>query len=74
MGDLNSFDQGCRQFKRSAQCQFFARHFTIIALVVKARQMKNSMQCKDLDFVGNGMPQPYGVLQRDVGGDRDVAR
>jgi hypothetical protein len=60
--DLDSFDQGRRQPERPAQPRFFARHFTIIALMVKARQMKNPVQRQNLDFLGSRMSKPRRIL------------
>jgi hypothetical protein len=71
---LDSLNQASRQPERPAQCGFLARHFTIIALVVKARQMKDSVQRQNLDFLGGGMSEPGRILQCNVGGDGDFAR
>ena len=71
---LDSFNQGGRQPKRPAQLRFLARHFTIIALMVKARQMQYSVQRQNLDFLRRGMPEAERILKRNVGGDRDLAR
>ncbi len=70
---LGSFDQGSRQTERPAQYRLFARHFTIIALMVKACQMKDSVQRQDLDFLGHGVTEAEGVFEGDIGGDRDFA-
>lgn len=42
--------------------------------MVKARQMEDAVEGKDLNLYGWGMSEPRGVLGGDVGGDRDVAR
>src|SRR5271165_734637 len=68
-----SLNQGLRHPKRQSQFGFFARHCTIIALVVKARQMENSVERQNLDFLGNGMSETYGILARNVGRDGNVA-
>jgi hypothetical protein len=70
---LDSFDQSNRQSECPAQLRFLARHLTIIALVIKPRQMENSMKHENLDFLGNRMPEPYGTLQGDVRGNGDVS-
>jgi hypothetical protein len=48
---LGSFDQPRRQSERSAQLHFPARHLTIIALMIEARQMENSVQRQNLDLL-----------------------
>ena len=70
---MRPLDQGDGQFQQPAQCDLLARHLSIIALVVKARQMKNSMQRQNLDFRGRRMSEAGCVLRGDVGGDCDLA-
>jgi hypothetical protein len=48
---MGSLDQTSRQPKQLSQPGFLARHLTIIALVVKARQMKYPVQRQNLDFL-----------------------
>jgi hypothetical protein len=69
---MGPFDQGNRQPERPAQVRLFPRHFTIITLVVKARQMQDSMQHEDLDFLHCRMSKSDSILQGNVGRDRDV--
>jgi hypothetical protein len=54
---LDSLDQRSRQSKRATQFRFLAGHFTIIALMIEARQMKNSVQRQNLDFLRYRMPE-----------------
>jgi len=42
--------------------------------MVKARQMKDSVQCQNLDFLSRGMSEPGRILQSNVRGDGDFAR
>jgi len=70
---LDTLNQRSRQAKLAAQCGFLTRHCTIIALMVETRQMENSMQCQNLDFVGGGMSEPRGILHGDVPRDGDLS-
>jgi hypothetical protein len=71
---LGSLDQGNRQSQHLAQFRLPARHATIIALVVKARQMKDPVQRQNLDLLGGTMSKPPCVLRGNFGGNRDIAR
>ena len=64
MDSFDPFDQGNRQPERPAQIGFFPRHLTIIALMVKARQMQDSVQHQDLDF----LRQRDGLDERNFDG------
>ncbi len=69
---LHSLNQGRRQPERPAQCRLFTRHFTIIALMVKARQMKDPVQRQNLDLLAHRMSQPHRILPGNVSGNRDI--
>ena len=74
MDSFDPFDQCSRQPECPAQLCFFPRHLTIIALMIKARQMQDSVQGQNLDFLRQRDVLDDGVLTRNVGGDGDVAR
>jgi hypothetical protein len=55
MDSFDPFDQCNRQPECPAQIGFFPRHLSIIALMIKARQMQDSVQHQDLDLLHSGM-------------------
>lgn len=70
---LTAFNQRRGQMKSAAQLRFFASHLTIIALVIEARQMKNSMQRENLHLLRRGMPKLQRILHGNFGADRNIA-
>jgi len=68
-----TLDQSNRQAEHLTEFLFFARHLTIIALVVKTRQMKNSVQRENLHFLGRRVSEAQSILQGNLGGDGDLA-
>lgn len=56
-----------------AECRFLARHLSIIALMIEARQMQNSVEGEDFHFHRGGVAIPEGIVSGDVGGNRDLA-
>ena len=74
LGRSAALDQSGGQPKFPAQVRLFALHFAIIALVIVTRQMKNSMQCQDSNFLGCGVTQASGILGCDLRRDGNFAR
>ena len=70
---LRSFDQSRLQFQLPPQPAFFASHLAIIALVIEARQMQDSMQRQNFHLVGNRVAQARGVFPGDVRGNCHIS-
>jgi len=66
---------GERRWKseRPAQTYFLTCHFAIIALMVEARQMEDSVENKNLHLQGAGMAEAAGVIEGNIGRDRDLS-
>jgi hypothetical protein len=63
------FRQRRGQPEGAPQARFLSRHFPIIVLVIKSRQMKNSMQREDFHFEPGRMAKPRSILGSNVGRD-----
>lgn len=70
---MDALDESCRQFENPAQLGFFPRHPSIIALVIETRQMQDSVQDQDLDFIGGRMAKPGCVFGGDFRADGDLS-
>ena len=66
-------DQSSGQAQRRAQPALLPFHLPMIALMVEARQMQNSMQRQNLHFVRGRVSQLRRALLRHVCGNRNLA-
>lgn len=71
---LSAFDQRLRQVQSPTKFRFLSRHSSIIALMIEARQMKNSVECQNFNFCRGGMAKPNCVLDSNLAGDRNFSR
>ena len=70
--DLIPLNQGNGKTHGATQRCFLARHLSIIALMVIARQMQDTVQHQDFYFLGGGVSQVGGVLCGDLYRDGNV--
>jgi hypothetical protein len=70
---FRALDQPSRQPEPSPQRYFLTRHLPVVALMIETRQMKYSVQSKNLHFLRNGVAQAHSILRRDIGRNCDVA-
>jgi hypothetical protein len=72
--DCNSFCETRSQTQTASQAAFSPRHLTVVAFVIKAGEMEQTMQAENLNLFCSGVAETLGVLPRNVHGDGDVTR
>jgi hypothetical protein len=56
-----------------AKAIFDAGHLAVVGFVVVAEEMENAVEDEDLEFVGEGAAEFFGIAAGGGGGDGDVA-
>jgi len=70
---LRPLNEADRQSQFPAQLCFFARHLTIIALMIEACQMEQAVEGEDLDLLSGGVAEAQCVLSGDISRDSDLS-